>query len=298
MDRSERLRFIRISEKMVLPERVAFFGVFSKLVKALPLSWQRKMTENAAKKDPYMGFIVEPYSFFLSYEVKDPKALEDLIPPRYKIIPTSIFKGSPEVPSLIVGAFNLHASYFWGSRIEVYLIVEDQNTGLLSWIIMDYESNTISTDPARGMIGATTPHCVITTSFRGEVIVDIQGRSPEKKITLNADLKNAKPEELNQRLWIEGNLSVDYGNKLGGKGSEPFGMIFDPGEMETALRLPLEDVEILSNTFLEDYTVGSPYESACFPFAQHYITTSIPLKEKIKTEVGLDQAAKDFRWGV
>ena len=60
-------------------------------------------------------------------------------------------------------------------------------------------------------------------------------------------------ESLDQQLWVEGNLSVDYGGDLGDGESEPFGLIFDPGEMENALRIPLEQVILEENTICGDY---------------------------------------------
>ncbi|MBC7265738.1 MAG: hypothetical protein H5T75_02010 [Coriobacteriia bacterium] len=50
----------------------------------------------------------------------------------------------------IVSAFNVRTNVFWGSRVEFCLIAENQQTGLLSWVIEEYESNAPSYDPKRG----------------------------------------------------------------------------------------------------------------------------------------------------
>ena len=35
---------------------------------------------------------------------------------------------------------------FWGCRVELYLVAENTRTGMLTWVICDYESNTINYD--------------------------------------------------------------------------------------------------------------------------------------------------------
>ena len=71
----------------------------------------------------------------------------------------------------ILGAFNVHTSVFWGSRVELYVIARNTRTGMLSWIICDYESNTISYGPGQGFSTSSTSRAVVTTSHAGEVIV-------------------------------------------------------------------------------------------------------------------------------
>lgn len=97
-------------------------------------------------------------------------------------------------------------------------------------------------------------------------------------------------QALDQPLWIEGNLSVDYGGRLLEPDSVPFGLIFDPGEMERALQIPLEAVTIEANTFGAGFLSPEPLEAACFPYAQHFLTTSFPEESPIRDREGLEAA--------
>ena len=97
---------------------------------------------------------------------------------------------------------------------------------------------------------------------------------------------------LDQRLWIEGNLSVDYGGRLAHEGSEPFGLVFDPGEMGQALQVPLDSTAIERNTFGAEFLADSPYSVACFPFAQHFLTTSYPRSSPIRDQASLEEMVR------
>ena len=194
----------------------------------------------------------------------------------------------------IIGVFNIHTSVFWGNRIEVYLIAQNKKTGLMSWIIYDYESNTISYDPGRGFLGPSTKRSIVTTSYSGELIIDVAGKESTNQIALVANILSGKHTPLNQRLWVEGNLSVDYGGELEEEESIPFALIFDPKEMVQALKLPLDDVVIEQNSFGKSLLAEQPFEACCFPFAQHFLTTSFPIMSSIKDETDLGNAVKKF----
>jgi hypothetical protein len=199
-----------------------------------------------------------------------------------------MFEDSPERKCVIIGAFNVHTSVFWGNRVEMYIIARNKKTGLVSWLIQEYETNTISYDPGRGFVQPDTKHSVLTTSFLGEVILDVVGKDSKNKIQANANVKKGLWKKLNQKLWVEGNLSVDYSSQLTDARTKPFGLIFDPAEMDEALFIPKEDYEIIDNTFLDGLIYKSPFEVCCFPFAQHFYTTTIPMGHSIQNKEDLE----------
>ena len=288
--RPEQLRrYIRATEKMVVPEKVATITQGSAFLRKLPLRLQHYIAERGARSNPYMSFIVEPYATFLAFEITDTEAAEQLLPPGYSLFPSAMFTGTAKRPCAIIGAFNVHTSVFWGSRVEFYLIAENCETGLLSWIIEEYESNTHSYEPSRGFIGPSTSPSVVTTSYAGEVIVDIASAQCGNSLALVADLNRGVSTELDQRLWVEGNLSVDYGGELQ-QCTKPFSLIFDPKEMERALKLPLEDISLCTNTFGAGMLDPKPFEVACFPYAQHFATTSTPTATTMRTAQDLEDA--------
>jgi hypothetical protein len=293
MNPNELRRFIKVTEKMVIPEKVATTTQGSTMLRKLPLRLQRYIVEKGAETNPYMSFIVEPYATFLSFEIKNTTDMERLLPPNYSLYPSAMFNGTTKRPCAIVSAFNVHTSVFWGSRVEFYVIAENCKTGLLSWIISKYESNTHSYDPSQGFIGPSTLHSVITTSYLGEIIIDVVSARSTDSIVLVAEMKRGELTELDQRLWVEGNLSVDYGGELQ-KSTKPFSLVFDPKEMEKALKIPLGDISICTNTFGAGALDPKPFEVACFPYAQHFVTTSVPTATSIRTADELEQAVNDI----
>ncbi len=74
--------------------------------------------------------------------------------------------------------------------------------------------------------------------------------------------------------------------------SVPFGLIFDPGEMEQALDIPLDAVIVEQNTFGAGILAPSPFEVAVFPYAQHFLTTSYPQPSQIHDHAGLEDAVR------
>ena len=286
-------RFIKTTEKMVVPAKVASITQGSAMLRKLPLGLQRYIVNRGARTNPYMSFIVEPYSVFLSFEVTDTEAAEKLLPPNYRLLPSAMFDDTQKRPCAIISAFNVHTSVFWGSRVEFYLIAENRKTGLLSWIITEYESNTHSYDPSKGFIGPSTAHSVVTTSYLGEIIVDVASAKSGNSLTLVADLKKGVLTELDKRLWVEGNLSVDYGGELQ-QSTKPFSLVFDPKEMAQALKLPLDDISLCANTFGAGALNPMPFEVACFPYAQHFVTTSVPRATSMRTAEDLERAVNEI----
>ena len=290
MDQPDLLRFVKQTEDMISPREVGKLHQRAEMLSRLPVPLQKVIVARASGDDPSIGFVVEPYCFFLTYEIADVDEAVRQLPPHYELVPAAIFESTAPRYCAIVGAFNIHTSVFWGSRVELYLIAEDQRSGMMSWIICDYESNTINYDPGQGFSAATTSRSIVTTTHRGDVVLDVVGASGTNRIATVASLRAASMEPLEQRLWVEGNLSVDYGGRLKDPGSVPFGLVFDPDEMRQALQLPLDDVTVEENTFGSSYLADEPFEAACFPYAQHFLTSSFPTESPITDRAGLEDA--------
>ena len=126
------------------------------------------------------------------------------------------------------------------------------------------------------------------------MIVDVLGKESGTRIAMTADLNDTTRSTLNQRLWVEGNLSVDYGGTLDAGDTSTFGLIFDPKEMQSALKVPLPSLNIAENTFGLGYLEASPFEAACFPYAQHFVTTSMPTDIGLRNGDQLEQAVSRF----
>ncbi|MGL5978253.1 MAG: hypothetical protein ACRCZJ_04600 [Erysipelotrichaceae bacterium] len=284
-------RFVVEVEKKITPREVGKMAKNSEMMLKLPQKVQRKIIDLNQKNNSYMGFVVEPYSFFFAYEITEDQ-VSAYLPDNYELVEIALFEHTRPRYCAIVGCFNIHTSVFWGTRVELYIIAKNKQTNLVSWLICDYESNTYHYDPGKGFIAPTTDVCVFTTTYAGELLCELQ--SSKSKINYVVDLNQHNCIELNQRLWIEGNLSIDYSGTLDNAGKAPFGLIFDPMEMKCAQHIPDAQVSIkdLSIGFIQSHMI--PFECCCFPFAQHYLTTVFPEEHTLKDAQDLERKIKEF----
>jgi hypothetical protein len=64
--------------------------------------------------------------------------------------------------------------------------------------------------------------------------------------------------------------------------------------MAQALKLPLDDISLCTNTFGAGILDPMPFEAACFPYAQHFVTTSVPTGTSMRTAEDLEQAVTEI----
>jgi len=99
---------------------------------------------------------------------------------------------------------------------------------------------------------------------------------------------------LDKQLWIEGNLSVDYSGELGDESSVPFGLIFDPEEMKGTMEIKPDNISIEKLNFGFINKDSTLLEACCFPYAQHFITTTIPKGHEMKNETDLENKIREI----
>lgn len=283
--------FIKNVERLINPIEVGTIHFIQAFNNLLPKGIQQRLVKSSAQKYPYMGFVVEPYSSFLCYEIVDQAKAEKLIPDGFKLIKTKIFDNDEPKFYAIFGSFRAHTSAFWGTRLEFYIIAENQETGLLTWVIVDYDSNTIGHDQKNGLRDPSSSSSVVTINHRGTIFVDIEPDDKSRKLEYELDVETGRMRGLDQRLWLEGNLSVAYGRDLSENDPEVFGLRFEECEVEKALDLPLESLNIQSNTWFPGLIADVPSQVVCFPYAQHFVsdspghTSQISDAEQLREEV-------------
>ena len=295
MNKEENLSFIRKTESLVKPQDVtaiSFLGDFNRI---LPKKTQRTIMVRGSRQIPYMGFIVDPYCFFLAYRIKDIAVAQAMLPKGYELEEAYVFSEKQKHPLVVVSAFSARTSAFIGMRLEFYIIARNTDSGLLSWIIADYETNTNSHDPKNGFSGYTSDPSVFTTTPYGELLVDFRGRRTNKRFSVCVDIDGGKLEKLDKTLWIEGNLSVDYGGELKDESSKSFSLIFDPVVMEKAINIPIQNVRIEENSYLNDIVdYDKPVSAAIFPYSQHFIIKQDIQPNELMNETDLYQQIKTF----
>ena len=295
MKKDENRAFIKKIETLVKPVDVTVISFLGDFNKIFPKKTQYNIMKRGSKKIPYMGFIVDPYCFFLSYEIKNVKAAEALLPDTYELVETSLFTSENKKSLMIMSVFSARTSAFIGTRMEIYLIARNKETGKVAWIIVDYETDTNSYDPASGFSGYTSDTTIFTTTPYGELLVDIKNSKMNKRISFNADLTIGTMKDLDRTLWVEGNWAVDYGGKLQNETSSIFSLIFDPVLMKQALHIPLKFLEIETNSYFNNVIdCKKPLTAACFPYSQHYIIEQNSSPGEIKDERDLEKKIAKF----
>ncbi len=266
-------KFIKNVEAMIEPIEVGTIHFMQTYSKSIPKEFQYRVISKSAKNNPYMGFVVEPYSYFLCYEIIDIEWAKQAIPDGFELVKSKVFDEDTPRYLSIIGCFNVHASAFWGTRIEFYVIAKNIKTGLISWVIVDYDTNTVSYDRKNGLSASNTLKCVLTTNYDGEVLIDVKNFD-NRKLEVVSDIKNGQTKNLCEKLWIEGNLSIGYGRKISKNCDDSFSTIFNPKEVEKALDIPLNDVKVITNNWFSGKISKNPVKVACFPYAQHYLSDS------------------------
>lgn len=274
--------FTKNLERMINPIDVGSLHFLQGFSSLLPKKAQNQMIQRSAKNYPYMGFVVEPYSFFLCYELRDLKWAQELLSDDYELVKTQIFEEDIPKYYTIFGCFNVHTSTFWGTRMEFNIIARNKRNNLVSWVIVDYDTNTISFDKANGLSSPTTTHCIHTTDFEGNVIVDIESKKYNRRLAFDSLITEGTMTLLDQTLWLEGNFSVGYGRALSLNSSEAFSLKFNPKEVQSALNIPREYLNIEVNSWYPGLFHEEPEQIVCFPYAQHYLSDSPGYFSKIK----------------
>ena len=261
-------------ERLVDPMEVGKVHYLQTKMKYVPVWLQRKMVTSASTKADKMPFVVEPYCSFLFYEITEPERIQKFLPDGFVPAKTAVFEGGPEKYYGIVTMFRIHTSVFWGARTEFYLVAENSETGLLSWIMCDYISDTISYDEKHGLKSPDARHAVMTTTCEGDFVCDMCNSDKDKYARCEMNLVGSKMKPLNQRLWIEGNTSIAYGRLAGETDGDLFSLTFYPEEMKQALEVPLEKVRV-ADVLCGVGKVGGVLERAVsFPYAQHMLSDS------------------------
>lgn len=283
----DKYRFTKGVEKLIDPISVGTLHFMQSFSGSLPVSKQNQIVKKASENNPLMGFVVEPYCYFMCYEITDREYFQTHLPADFELAACKIFQTDEMAKEyLIIGSFNARTSGFIGSRAESYVTARNTKTGLTSWVIIDYLTNTISYDSKNGL---TAPQSnkeggFVTSNFAGEVVVDIYHH--DKHLAFVADINEYQVNPLDEDLWIEGNLSVAYGTKLADDG-DLFSLRFDPREMAKAWEMPITSLEVEVNNWFDQYVEATPSKLACFPYAQHFISDAPGFKSEIKNEAEL-----------
>jgi hypothetical protein len=280
----DKYRFTKGVERLVDPIEVGSIHFMQFFNNLMPKSIQKKLVENSSSKTSSMGFIIDPYAYFLCYEITNIEYAKELLPKGFSLVKAKIFEDDEPKYYGIFGCVNARTSAFLGLRVEFYIMAEDDETGLLSWIIIDYDSNTISYDKKKGLSNPNASNSHITTHYDGTLVTSVVNKEENRSLIFDSDLKEGVMKPLDQRLWLEGNLSIGYGRNIVGDNKYIFSLKFDPNEVKEALEIPLSSLDLKFNNWYKDLYKETPSKLVCFPYAQHFISDSPGFSSNIKNK--------------
>ncbi len=275
-------KFIRTVEELIDPAEVCNLFFFQGFRKLMPQALFKKLLIKTSKKTPYMGFVIEPYSLFLFFKLKDIEKAKSLLPDRFELVKARVFEEDEPDYYFGIGNLNTRGSTFWGIRLESYLIARDRQTGLISWIFFDILSNTIIALPSEGIADPNSKNAIFTTSSKGDIYLDIKDDNSDRQLVLKGNINNGIIRRPDQPLWVNGNTSIGHIKAISDYGDDPFAVIFDPSEVSRAMDIPPGDFNITKNTLVPDFAEQDLAKVACFPFTQHYIADSPGCRTYIK----------------
>ncbi len=221
--------FIKGVEKLVDPIEVSNIHFIQYFNRFVPKKIQKKMANSSSKTTPYLGFVIEPYSSFLFYEIKDIDLAKSFLPKDFELEKIKVFKDDEPKYMCIFGCTNAHTSGFIGSRIEFYIACRNIKTNMTSWIIVDYDTNTITYDPKDIFSDPNVKNSINTIDFSGKLFVDMTNNNG-RSLIFDIDTTKGTFKELDEKLWIDCNLSIGYGKNKCLDDTELFSLVFYPLE--------------------------------------------------------------------
>lgn len=277
-------KFIKLVESLIDPDEINNILFIQKFKKLLPKTLFKKILLRTSRKNPYIGFVIEPYSLFLLFKITDIEKAKSLLPERFEMEKASIFNKDKKEFYFGIGNLNTRGSTFWGIRLESYLIARDKKTGILSWIFFDILSNTIIAMPSVGILDPNSKNAIFTSSSNGDLYLDIKDDHSNREIVLKVNISNGTIRKPDEELWVMGNTSIGHISELSTGNDDPFAVIFNPSEVAKALDIPPSDVKTVKNSLVPDFAEKHPSKVACFPFTQHYIADSPGCRTYIKSK--------------
>lgn len=119
---------------------------FTTVFSFFPIEFQRIIYNQFVIGETVMKFQVQPNSVWLGYQIKNSSSIETLIPDNLELSKISMFGEKPQF-YLFFNFFNVSSDYFSGLRMEIVTTAREKLTCKNRFVILDYLSNTISSDP-------------------------------------------------------------------------------------------------------------------------------------------------------
>lgn len=123
-----------------------FYHFLTILFSFFPMNVQKMIYQQCNIGSKQIQFIVEPNSVWLGYIIKNSSKVEDLLPENLELDKISVFGEVPQY-YLFFNFFRVSSEVLSGLRLEIVTIGREKNTNKYRFVILDYLTDTVSSDP-------------------------------------------------------------------------------------------------------------------------------------------------------
>ena len=225
----------------------------------LPSKLQKHILYNVVKIDKQiLDFNLKPNSTWTAYEIKDDTRILEKIPSDLELTDIKIFKDSEPIKALFFNFFKVDSTYLSGNRLEIVTVVKDKKNDKKRFIILDYYSDTISSDPE---------HCIKKANAKKMKFVNTDkniGSYMEDKYVFYGEKDPTHIVTLSPEFAISCNKNIYYGSS---KPHLPNYLEFDKEKVSS---IHLFTTFELVNKLWKDTISDKPFIAFYFPNALNF----------------------------
>jgi hypothetical protein len=244
---------------LTIPMSSSFANLGLSLFADLPSKLQKHILYNVVKIDKQiLDFNLKPNSTWTVYAIKDDTNILERIPPDLELIPVQIFEDTEPVKAVFFNFFRVDSTYLSGNRLEIVTVVRDKKNGKKRFIIIDYYSDTISSDPE---------HCLKKANAKSMKFANTEtniGSYMEDKYLFYGQKDSTEKYTLTKEFAVECNINIYYGSK---KAHLPNYLEFNHQDILHVHRFKKFD---LINNLWKDTICEEPFIAFYFPNALHF----------------------------
>lgn len=235
--------------------RVSWIGLLPPFVQKSIFSW-------TGLEHRILPFHVKHGSTWLAYEITRPEKVQAKLPPDLVLADISVFQETPK-PVLFYNFFKFESQFFQGHRLEFVTVALHKKTGKSHFVILDYLSDAISSDPTHIFRDPTRSrmslqcqseyhYCEIPDEF---FVFCAHGSEQEQ----DSNHFHSFPSSINRQFSVECNEEIYYGSSFA---QTPNKLWFS--EQDTSHVVPFSPV-VIKNPYHTSIRASTPFLAFYYP---------------------------------
>lgn len=171
-----------------------------------PYQVQKKILESSGISNQPLQFNLENNSIWVAYKIKNKDRIYKLLPPDLELTPIKPLHHQKEEYLIFFNFFKVNADLFKGHRLEIVTTALDKKSDKKRFIILDYYSDTISSDPKHPFKTKNSKKMNLS-DFKSHLFAKL-----DNDYIFMASKKNESNSALTDQFSIECNENIYYGH--------------------------------------------------------------------------------------